>query len=252
MMLNYRILENKVCLVTGTSRGIGAEIVKCFAQAGAIVYANAKEKGSIDEITMTLSKQYQTKVIPLYFDVVDANACKNAIMQIKKDEKHLDVLVNNAGIMKDALIGMIQNQLIEEIFKVNVFATMELLQLSARLMRSQSSGSIINFASIVGSNGNSGQLVYSASKGAVIALIKTAAKELAAANIRVNAVSPGMIDTDMFRSIGDKHVEKRLNSIGMKRLGTPKEVADLCVYLASDLSSYITGQVIGVDGAATV
>jgi len=180
------------------------------------------------------------------------DASKKIIMQIKNKGGKLDCLVNNAGIMQDALIGMINKKTIHDVFETNVFAVMELMQLAARIMTKQKSGSIINMASIVGVNGNKGQLVYSASKGAVIAMTKTAAKELAPQNIRVNAVAPGMVDADMFRSIGMEKVTERLENIGMGRLGTPEDVAKVCVFLASDLSEYVTGQIIGVDGAAII
>ena len=245
-------LDGKVCLITGTSRGIGQETVRRFAQEGAIVYANARKDGCIDDEAEYLSAKYETMVIPLYFDVRDVSAAKAAMMKIRQQHNHLDVLVNNAGVMQDALIGMITHQMMEDIFEVNVYATMQMLQLAVKLMRRQKKGSIINLSSIVGLYGNSGQLVYSASKGAVAALTMTAAKELAADNIRVNAVAPGMIDTDMFRSIGSERVEERLQSIRMARLGTAEDVANTIVFLASDQSAYITGEILGVNGSAII
>lgn len=246
------ILKNKICLITGTNRGIGAALLERFAAEGAIVYANSRDVDSINKKAEELNSKYDTRVIPVYFDVRDTAAVKTAIMKIQKEQGRLDALVNNAGIMKDALIGMASKDLMRDIFETNVFASMELLQYAARLMKRHNSGSIINFASIVGVHGNKGQIVYSASKGAVISMTKTAAKELAPNNIRVNAVAPGMIDTDMFRSIGEEHIKEHLEKIGMGRLGTPEEVADACVMLASDYSRYITGQIVGVDGAAMV
>jgi 3-oxoacyl-[acyl-carrier protein] reductase len=192
-------------------------------------------------------------LIPLYFDVTDTAAAKSAVMRAKKEQGKIDCLVNNAGIMQDALIGMVDANVTRKIFDTNVFAVMELLQLAARIMKKQDSGgSIVNFASIVGMNGSAGQLAYSASKGAVIAMTKTAAKELSPFNIRVNAIAPGMIDTDMFRSIGEERVAERIEAIGMHRLGTPQEVAQTCMFLVSDLSRYVTGQIIGVDGSAVI
>lgn len=246
------LLKDKVCLITGTSRGIGAETARRFAQEGAIVYANARADGCIDARSEEWKQMYGTVVTPLYFDVTDENAAKQAIMRIKKEQGRLDVLVNNAGVMRDALIGMVDKNLMQEIFSVNVFAVMNMLQLANKLMSRQKSGSIINLSSIVGVEGNAGQLVYSASKGAVAALTKTAAKELASNNIRVNAVAPGMIDTDMFRSIGEEKINQHLSHIKMGRLGTAEDVANAIVFLASDLSGYITGQILGVDGEALV
>jgi len=247
-----QLLENKICFVTGAARGIGKGIVTEFAKNGATVYANGLREGSIDELSIKMREKYNANVIPLYFNVTDAVASKEAIMKIKRDQGRLDVLVNNAGIMKDSLIGMISKSLIEETFDVNVFAVIEMLQLAAKLMVRQKSGSIINISSIIGVNGNKGQLVYSASKGAIIAITKSAAKELSDKNIRVNAVAPGIIDTDLSRAVGEERILKRLENVGMGRLGTPEDVANACVYLASDLSKYVTGQIIGVDGSALV
>ena len=247
-----KLLEKKVCLVTGTSRGIGGEIVKRFAQEGAVVYANARKEGSIDESSKHWEDAYGTSVVPVYFDVTDENGEKQAIMKIKKEQGRLDVLVNNAGIMKDSVIGMISSELMKEVFSANVFSVISLIQLANKLMGRQKSGSIINLSSIVGVEGSAGQLVYSASKGAVAAITKAAAKELAINNIRVNAIAPGMIDTDLFRSIGEENIERNLKQIKMGRLGSTTDVANAAVFLASDLSSYITGQILGVDGEASV
>lgn len=246
------LLRDKICLVTGTSRGIGAAILRRFAEEGAVVYANARTEGSLDSVCEELSTTCNGEIIPMYFDITDEKAVKQAFLTIKKQHQRLDVLVNNAGIMKDALIGMVNKKLMQEIFEVNVFAMMQLMQLANKLMSRQKSGSIINMASIVGTNGNPGQLVYSASKGAVVAMTKTAAKELAPDNIRVNAIAPGMIDTDMFRSIGETKIQENLDKIKMGRLGNPSEIANACVFLASDLSSYVSGQILGVDGVTII
>ena len=246
------LLQGKVCLITGCSRGIGRQMVVRFAEEGATVYANARTYGCIDDFCQALSEKHNTTIIPLYFDVTDESAAKEAIMTIKKQSGRLDVLVNNAGIMQDALIGMINKDLMQKIFDVNVFAPMNMMQLACKIMVRQKSGSIINLSSIVGVEGNPGQLVYSSSKGAVISMTKTAAKELAPNNIRVNAVAPGMIDTDMFRSIGEEKMQNHLSHIKMGRFGLPNDIANAAVFLASDYSNYITGQVLGVDGGALV
>lgn len=246
------ILRNKVCLITGASRGIGAATVLRFVQEGAVVYANVRSCKDQDTLYERMSAQYSGSVRTLYFDVRDETASKQAIMRIKKEQGRLDVLVNNAGVMKDALIGMIPRSLMQEIFETNVFGLMNMLQLATKLMLRQKKGSIINLSSIVGLEGNPGQLVYSATKGAVIALTKTAAKELAPQGIRVNAVAPGMINTDMFRSIGEERIHDQIKKIRMGRLGEADEVADAIVFLASDLSRYITGEILGVNGGATI
>lgn len=249
--MDKALIEDKVALITGTSRGIGRQIAKTFVENGATVYANARTQGCLDTLIME-TRDCMGSIIPLYFDVTDYQTAKKAILQIKREQGHLDVLVNNAGVMHDAVIGMIPHENMQQTFDVNVFAVMELLQYAARVMIKQNSGSIVNLASIVGRYGNSGQLVYSATKGAVIALTKTAAKELANYSIRVNAIAPGMIDTEMFRSISQEHQQERLHKVGMGRIGTPEDVANTALFLASDLSCYVTGQVIGVDGEAIV
>jgi len=246
------MLNKKVALITGASRGIGLATAKLFAKSGAFVYANARTIGCLDTFVAELENKCGVTVIPLYFDVTDSDGVKAAFTRIKKEQGRLDILVNNAGILKDALIGMISGDMIRETFEVNVFAVAELIQYASKLMKKQNSGSIINLSSIVGIRGNRGQLAYSASKGAIISMSKTAAKELAEYNIRVNAIAPGMIDTDMFHSIGEEHVKERVAGIGMKRLGTPEDIANVCLFLASDLSVYLTGQVLGVDGSAIV
>ena len=246
------LLAGKVCLVTGASRGIGAATVSRFAREGAVVYANARTPKNLDDLCIELSEKYNTTVKALYFDVRDEAAAKKAVLQIRKETGRLDVLVNNAGVMKDALIGMISKGLMQEMFDINVFGVMNLLQLASKIMMFQKSGSIINLSSIVGLEGIPGKLVYSAAKGAVAAMTKTAAKELASQGIRVNAVAPGMIDTDMLKSVGDEKMKEQIANIRMGRLGTPEEVADAILFLASDLSGYITGEILGVNGSAMV
>lgn len=251
-MSGKKLLENKVCLVTGTSKGIGKAIAERFAEEGATVYANARLNGEIDEWAAELSSQNDTKVLPIYFDVTDYSAVKEAIIKIKKEQLRIDVLVNNAGIVSYELLGMIDNNKMKSMFEVNVYAVIQLIQFISRIMTRQKSGSIINISSIVGTNGVKGQLCYSATKGAIISITKSAAKELAQDNIRVNAIAPGMIRTKRFEEALEKGFKDRINNIGFGRLGEPNEVADLCVYLGSDYSSYITGQIIGVDGCTVL
>lgn len=246
------LLDGKVCLITGTGRGIGAETARRFAEEGAVVYGTARVEGSLGEGFKELGERYCTPAIPLYFDVTDEAAAKKAFMRIKKEQGRLDVLVNNAGIMKDNMIGMITYDLMKSVFDVNVFAVMNMIQLAAKLMGRQGCGSIINLSSIVGLDGAPGQMVYSASKGAVAALTRAASKELSPQGIRVNAVAPGLINTDLFRAIGEKKIEENLSHVRMGRLGEPIDVANMITFLASDLSGYVTGEVIGIDGETQV
>lgn len=247
--MENRVLEQQVCLVTGGSRGIGKAIVERFAENGAIVYANAREPGSIDGWCKEYADKYNTPVIPLYFDICDFSAARQAVMQIKKEQGRIDVLVNNAGRVSYEFLGMIDMTKVREMFEVNVIALLQLTQLTARLMTRQKYGSIINMASVVGKSGAKGQVAYSASKGAVIALTKSAAKELAEYHVRVNAVAPGMVATDRLLKIMEEKFKDKAGDIRMKRLALPSEIADACIFLASNRSEYITGQVIAVDGS---
>ena len=250
---NAKMLSGKICLITGCGKGLGQATLIAYAKAGAsVIYANDIVEGSIDETARQLESEYPVKVVPMYFDVADFEEDKKAIIRIKKEQKRLDILVNNAGVMRDALIGSVTRELIEWTYGTNVFGGMELLQLATKLMMKQKSGSIINLSSIVGITGNPGQLVYSSTKGAIIAMTKTAAKELAPHGIRVNAIAPGMIDTDMMRSVGEKHLAVHLSHIPFGRLGDPVEIANTAVFLGSDLSSYLSGQIIAVDGCVLV
>ncbi len=251
-MFNSKLLEGRIALVTGCNRGIGKAILEIFLRNGATVYAAARTEGSLGDI----AAEYPG-CRPAYLDVTDSAAVKDLLMRIKKESGRLDVLVNNAGVMQDALIGMISRQQIEQTYAVNVFAVVELIQYAARqFFNRQKSGSVINMTSIMGVRGNAGQMLYSSSKGAVIALTRSAAKELAPLGVRVNAIAPGAIDTDLLRSsLGANTAggqDKLLEKVLMGRLGTPEDIAKTALYLASDLSEYVTGQIIGVDGAMIV
>ncbi len=243
------MLTGKVAYVTGAGKGIGRSIALLFAENGAVVYANDINESDLNEVASTAAG-YTGKIIPIAYDITNYSENKNAIMRIKKEQGRIDILVNNAGIMIDALIGMVKMETVEKTFSVNVFAPMDLLQYAAKIMIRQKSGSIINLASIVGVNGNRGQLAYSSSKGAIIAMTKTAAKELAEHNIRVNAIAPGNVNTDLFHSVGPEYQQEKINSIRMGRLAEPDDIARTALYLASGLSEYVTGQVIIVDGSA--
>lgn len=251
-MAGSLLLEGKVCLVTGTSRGIGQAIAERYAEEGAVVYANARTQGSLDEWARECGNKYNATVIPLYFDVTDAAAAKQAVLKIKADHQKIDVLVNNAGMVTYELLSMINFDSLRSMFEVNVIAIIQLIQLVSRIMTRQKSGSIINMASIVGTNGVGGQLAYSATKGAVISLTKSAAKELAPSNIRVNAIAPGMVATERLVEVFEKSFKDRLSDIGMGRLAKPEEIANACVFFGSDLSEYVSGQILGVDGSTVL
>ena len=250
--METRLLENKVCIVTGASKGIGKSIATLFAKHGGIVYANARKKNSLNEWATEMSDTYQTRVIPVYFDVTDYDTVKKTILDIKSAEGKIDVLVNNAGMVTYEMIPMINRNLFKEMWEINVTAVLFLTQLVSRIMTRQKNGSIINISSMVGEKGASGQTAYATTKGAVIALTKSAAKELAPQGIRVNAVAPGMVATERFVGEMESRFKGKTDAIGMGRLAEPSEIAQLCVFLASDTSSYITGQIIGIDGSIVI
>lgn len=247
------LLAGRVTLVTGSGRGIGRSIAEHFASEGATVYANVRESSAIEGL---IDKTYsQGKIIPCFFDVRDRDEVKKTFMEIKKAEGRLDCLVNNAGILVDTLLTMLDSKTLRDIYDVNVFAVFDLMAYAARIMsRQDGGGAIINIASICGDEGGMrGQSAYSSSKGAVIALTKTAAKELGEFNIRVNSVSPGFIDTDMFRSGPVAVQDSLVNGVYLgRRAGLSEEVANVCVFLASGMSSYVTGENIRVDGFAHI
>lgn len=234
------MLKGKVCIVTGASRGIGLAISRIFEENGAEVFAVSTGKHPIEE----------TKHIhPVYFDITDESAMRKAILQIKKQAGKINVLVNNAGVEYNERIGMIDREKMEETFRVNVFGTIDLLQLAARVMgKNPEGGSIINITSTTAIYGNAGQAVYAASKGAIISLTKSAAKELAPQNIRVNAIAPGLTDTDMVHSVASEKLQKRIDNILLGRIAQPEDIAKAVLFLASDLSGYISGQILSVDG----
>lgn len=245
-------LSGSVCLVTGCSKGIGRAVVERFCQEGATVYAHVRTCDEAEQWKDRLEDGCPGIVHPVHFDLVDSASMRQCVSDIKKAEGRLDVLVNNAGVMIDAPIGMISEEMMERTFRVNVFTVMHFIQYASKLMKRQNSGSIINISSIMGVVGNKNQMLYSASKGAVISLTKSAAKELAACGVRVNAIAPGIVDTDLFKQIGPEKASEFVEKVGMGRSGSPNEIADLCVFLASDSSAYITGQVIGIDGSMVV
>jgi len=188
----------------------------------------------------------------LVLDVTDSKQIQESYRRLAQEFGRLEVLVNNAGILQDALLGMIPDATLRQTFAVNSDAVILNMQQAARLMQRAKKGSIVNLTSIIGRAGNQGQVVYGASKAAVIGATLSAAKELAPFGIRVNAVAPGFIDTDMTRSLPEEKYRERIDSIKMKRIGTPEDVAKVVVFVASDLASYVTGQVIGVDGGMLI
>ena len=239
-------LAGRVALVTGAGRGIGLATARALLAAGAEVWLNARTPGSLDGVLD------HDRARAVYFDVTDAAAVRQGFAEVQRASKRLDILVNNAGILRDAVIEMASVAMIDEVLATNLRGLILCSQYGARLMTKAGGGSIVNLASIMGRVGNAGQVVYAASKAGVLGATYSLAKELAPRQIRVNAVAPGVIDTDMIAALPESKREALIGSIGMGRIGTAEDIAPVCVFLASDAARYVTGQVIGVDGGMVV
>ena len=202
------MLKNKRVLITGATRGIGKATAYRFAANGATLILNGRNKEVLEDLKRDIQKQYNVDVHALVYDVNDISAIKQAFIWIKKNVGSLDVLVNDAGILEDALLGMINETQVTNTLSVNTEAVIYHMQYASRLMMKQKQGSIVNISSIIGRTGNEGQVVYAASKAAVLGATYSAAKELAPFNIRVNAIAPGFIETDMTKQLLKKNLRK--------------------------------------------
>ena len=241
--------KDKVVLVTGGSRGIGRACAVAFAKAGAatVVISYAGNEAAANE-TLGLLQAAGAKGEAMKFDVSDTEACANAVESIIKTHGRLDVLVNNAGVAVDGLVMRVKDEDWDKQLDTNLKGAFALIRAASRPMMKQRGGAIINLTSVVGEMGNGGQAAYSASKAGLIGLTKAVARELASRNIRVNAVSPGFISTDMTSHLNDETRQKMTGAIPLARLGTPEEVAGAVLFLASDAATYITGEVLKVNG----
>lgn len=247
------LLNGRVALVTGASTGIGLATASLFALHGATVIMTGRNMDRIDSARQKLlAANPDASIAGIACDVTHQDSVRVAFQSVFRQFKRLDILVANAGVLDDALIGMVSTDQMKRIFETNTYGVLYCTQYAYRLMARNGGGSIINIASIIGTNGNAGQAVYSGSKAAVIGITKSLAKELASQHIRVNAIAPGFIDTNMARSIPEEKFRERTESIKMGRIGQPDEVAGVALFLASDLSSYVTGQTIGVDGGMLI
>jgi len=242
------LLKGKTAIVTGASRGIGKGIAREFAKNGANVAFTYST--SVD-----LAKEFEkelndlgVKAVAYQSDASNYDDSLNLVDKISNDFESIDILVNNAGITRDNLLMRMQEDDFNNVIKVNLNSVFNMTKAVQKTMLKQRSGSIINMSSVVGVKGNAGQSNYAASKAGIIGFSKSIALELGSRNIRCNVIAPGFIETEMTENLDKKIIENWRNSIPLKRGGTPEDVANACVWLASDMSSYVTGQVLNIDG----
>ena len=243
-----KLLEGKVALITGAARGIGKAIALKYAAQGCdIAFTDLviDENGKKTEEEIAA---FGVKVKGYASNAADFEACHNVVAEIVKDLGHLDILVNNAGITKDGLMMRMSEGQWDAVIGVNLKSAFNFIHAVTPVMMRQRGGSIINMASVVGVHGNAGQCNYSASKAGMIGLAKSIAQELGSRGVRANAIAPGFIITDMTAQLSEEIRKEWCNKIPLRRGGTPEDVADIAVFLGSDMSSYVTGQVIQVDG----
>jgi 3-oxoacyl-[acyl-carrier protein] reductase len=241
--------KGKTALVTGGSRGIGRAVAQVLGEGKArVVVSYAGNEAAAQEAAKLVTQAGAEKVKLLRFDVADAAACAAAVDEIVTEMGSIDILVNNAGISVDGLVMRLKDQDIARQIDVNLKGALNLIRAATRPMMKQKGGSIVNLTSVVGETGNAGQAVYSATKAGLIGLTKSVAKELASRNIRVNAVAPGFIDTEMTQGLPEAARQKMFEQIPLARLGSAREVAECVAWLASARSSYVTGEVIRVNG----
>ena len=244
------LLKNKVAVITGSNKGIGKEILKTFSANGADIYACVRNiDDEFSDLISDLEKKYKNKIIPIKLELSNEEEVKNAANEIIKQSKTIDILVNNAGTIHTALFQMTPLKKLEELFKINYFSQTVFTQYISKVMTKKKFGSIIYISSTASIDGNIGRSAYASSKAAMNSHAKVLSKELGSFNIRVNVVAPGLTETDMMSKNTPKNViEETIAATSLKRIASPKEIANVALFLSSDLSNYITGQIIRVDG----
>ena len=241
------LVENKSALVTGAARGIGKSIALCLAENGANVIVSDINENALKETAEKIESMGR-KSMALAVSVTNPGEIEEGLKLCLDKFNRIDILINNAGITRDALIVRMKQSDWEQVISTNLTGTFNWTKAVVKCMIKQKGGCIVNIASIIGLTGNAGQANYSASKAGILGLTKSSARELAPWNIRVNAVAPGFIATQMTEKLPDKIKEQMLSNIPLKKLGEPDEVAKTVLFLVSEMSSYITGQVLNVDG----
>jgi 3-oxoacyl-[acyl-carrier protein] reductase len=245
------LLKGKNAIVTGSNRGIGRAIVEAFAKNGACIWAHARKETPEFHADMdAVGIRYGLEIRRVFFDATDENAMKTAVKEIASSKQPVDVLVNNAGVAHGGLFQMTSLHKIREVFDINFFSALQLSQLIVRLMQQNRKGSIINISSTSGFDLKAGNIAYGVSKAALMAATKTLASELGSSGIRVNAIAPGLTDTDMAKLIDKKVSNDSLSHMALNRYAEPAEIAEVAVFLAADMSSFITGQILRVDGGS--
>jgi 3-oxoacyl-[acyl-carrier protein] reductase len=243
-----KLLEGKTAIITGGSRGIGKGIAMVFAQHGAnVAFTYSSSVESANSLEKELSN-YGVKVKSYQSNAADHKESQDLVENVLTDFGSIDVLVNNAGITKDNLLMRMGEEDFDKVIEVNLKSVFNMTKSVQRTMLKQRKGSIINMSSVVGLKGNAGQSNYAASKAGIIGFSKSVALELGSRNIRSNVIAPGFIETEMTAKLDEKTVDVWRNSIPLKRGGSPEDIANACVFLASDLSTYVTGQTLNVDG----
>ncbi len=246
------ILAGKNILITGASKGIGRSAALELAKHGASLFLVSRNIEHLNVLKEEIVRTYNVPIQVFKADIKKKQELQLIFDALNQSKTYIDVLVNNAGIMFDGSFLTSKDEVIRDIFETNVFGTFLTTQMALKSLIKRKGGSIVFLSSVIGTKGSAGQSVYSASKSSLIGFTKSLSKELAPLNIRVNAIAPGFITTDMTSHYNDQHTQKIISSIGMKRPGSPNEVADVIVFLSSDLSSYVTGQIIEVDGGMII
>ena len=244
------LLKNKVALITGSNRGVGLSILKKFSENGAEIIACARKKNEeFEKLISEISKNYQNKITPVYFDLTKENEIVKGLGEIEKISDKIEIIVNNAGVNQVSLFQMTPMNKIREVFDINFFSHLKLTQRLMKILIKNKKGSIINISSNAAEECDAGRSGYATSKAALIAFTKVLSKELGSFNIRVNAVAPGLTNTDMMeKGVSKKIIETAVNRVALKRPAEPVEISNVVMFLASDLSSYVSGEIIFVTG----
>ena len=245
-----KLLEDKHAIVTGSNRGIGRTIVEKFVENGATVFACARKRSdSFEKDMQGLEEEYGCKIYPIYFDFENHDEMISAVKEIKSKKVPIDILINNAGVLSEyQRFMMIPIEKVRKLFDINFFSQMEFSQLIARMMQKERSGSVVYISSIASLDTFFSSYDYAACKAAVNAALRQQARELGEVGIRVNGIAPGVIETDMIKDVNSDSKNSLLPAIQLHRFGTREDVANAVLFMASDMASYITGQILRVDG----